>query len=98
LRGLVTAYRAAVPDLDMPVIEQYCDADAGAVTSVWLASGTQLGEMLGVPPTGVRGGNVMGITITQFEGGKIARDRAVWDALGLLRQLGVIPAPEAVEA
>jgi steroid delta-isomerase-like uncharacterized protein len=98
LRGLVKTYRAAFPDLDMPIIEQSCDADAGVVTSVWLASGTQLGEMLGVPPTGIRGGNVMGITITRFEAGRIAQDRAVWDALGLLRQLGVIPAPEAVEA
>jgi steroid delta-isomerase-like uncharacterized protein len=98
LRGLVTTYRTAFPDLAMPIIEQYCDAETGTVTSVWLASGTQLGEMLGVPPTGIRGGNVMGVTITQFEDGKIAQDRAVWDALGLLRQLGVIPAPETVGA
>jgi len=48
--------------------------------------------MMGVPPTGKRI-EVTGITVNRISGGKIAEDWTVWDSLGLLRQLGVVPAP-----
>jgi len=46
---------------------------------------------MGLPATGVRGNPVEGVTISKFRDGKIWQQRAVWDALGLLKQLGAIP-------
>ena len=37
---------------------------------------------------------VSGIGIYRFAGGKIEENWSNWDALGLLQQLGAIPAPE----
>lgn len=40
---------------------------------------------------------ISGITIDRFEGGKVAESWTNWNTLGMLRQLGVIPAPETAE-
>jgi predicted ester cyclase len=34
------------------------------------------------------------MSIHRFVGGKIAEEWSNWDALGLLQQLGVVPAPQ----
>ena len=60
----------------------------------WVGSGTHTGEVNGIPPTGqpVR---VDAITIHRMEAGKIAESWEVWDTLGFLQQIGVVPAPGA---
>jgi predicted ester cyclase len=45
----------------------------------------------GIAPTG-RKIDVSAISIHRMEGGKIAETWEVWDTLGFLQQLGVIPA------
>ena len=47
---------------------------------------------MGVPPTGATIG-VDAITIFRFADGQIAEEWTVWDALGLLQQVGAVPAP-----
>jgi len=88
-RALVVTYREAFPDLRFEIVEQHADGDT--VVSRWFASGTHRGALMGIPPTGKRAPTVEGITLTTFAGGKIVRDRVVWDTLGLLRGLGAIP-------
>src|SRR5262245_47726950 len=88
-RALVLGYREAFPDLRMEIVEQVAHGDT--VVSRWLASGTHRGALMGIPPTGKRVRDVEGVTLTQFENGRIARDRVVWDTLGLLRDLGAVP-------
>lgn len=88
-KALVASYREAFPDLRLDISEQWCDGDT--VISRWHATGTQRGALMGIPPTGKKVGGVLGVTITDIEDGRIARDRAVWDLAGLLRQLGVMP-------
>lgn len=94
LRGLIMAYREAMPDLEMKVVEQYGEGDV--IVSRWLAMATQRGAMLGVPPTGRRLEGVEGMTVTYFSDGRIARDCAIWDAHGMLRRLGaeLVPSTE----
>ena len=89
MKHLVTGYREAFPDLVFAVIEQWADGDT--VVTRWNASGTHKGPLMGLPATGKRGNPVEGITISKFRDGKIWQQRAVWDALGLLKQLGAIP-------
>jgi steroid delta-isomerase-like uncharacterized protein len=88
-RGLVRTYREALPDLRLDIVEQAAEGDR--VVSRWKASGTHRGALMGVPPTGRKVQDIEGVTISYFENGKIVRDRAVWDALGLMRMLGAIP-------
>ncbi len=59
----------------------------------WAATGTQEGELMGIPPTGRRV-TMTGFDLFRIEGGKIAEMWQEADRLGLMQQLGVIPPPE----
>jgi steroid delta-isomerase-like uncharacterized protein len=56
----------------------------------WTGSGSHIGELNGVPPTG-KPIRVDAITIHRMADGKIAETWEVWDTLGLLQQIGVVP-------
>lgn len=58
----------------------------------WRGSGKHLGEVNGVPATGRDVRDVNAITIHRMSDGKIAETWEVWDTLGFLQQLGVVPA------
>jgi predicted ester cyclase len=60
-------------------------------------SGTHQGEFQGIPPTD-RQVTATGIGIGRIENGRIAESWAAYDALGMMQQLGVIPAPERADA
>jgi predicted ester cyclase len=62
------------------------------VVARWIGSGTHQGELMGVAPTGA-GIAVDAISIFRIADGKIAEEWTVWDALGLLQQVGAVPAP-----
>jgi steroid delta-isomerase-like uncharacterized protein len=57
----------------------------------WTGTGEHVGEVNGIPPTG-RPIDVSAISIHQLRDGKIAETWEVWDTLGFLQQLGVVPA------
>ena len=58
----------------------------------WIGRGTHTGELMGVPPTGASIA-VDAITIFRIAADRIAEEWTVWDALGLLQQVGAVPAP-----
>jgi steroid delta-isomerase-like uncharacterized protein len=58
----------------------------------WIGRGTHVGELMGVPATGATVA-VDAITILRIADEKIAEEWTVWDALGLLQQVGAMPAP-----
>lgn len=58
----------------------------------WIGRGTHNGELMGVPPTGATIA-VEAITILRIADGQIAEEWTVWDALGLLQQVGAVPVP-----
>jgi steroid delta-isomerase-like uncharacterized protein len=68
--------------------EMFSAGDRVAVR--WTGSGTHVGEINGIPATG-KPIRVDAITIHRMSGGKIAETWEVWDTLGLLQQIGVIP-------
>nr|EJI96948.1 snoaL-like polyketide cyclase family protein [Rhodococcus sp. JVH1] len=57
----------------------------------WTGTGTHVGEVNGIPPTGNKI-RVDAISIHRLADGKIAETWQVWDTLGFLQQLGAIPA------
>jgi steroid delta-isomerase-like uncharacterized protein len=86
----VVTIRTAFPDLNIKVEDQLAEGDK--VATRWATTGTHQGEFAGIPATGKQGG-VTGTTIARVVGGKIVEERSNWDTLGLMQQLGVIPAP-----
>jgi steroid delta-isomerase-like uncharacterized protein len=90
VKGFVEMYRSAYPDTDITVEEQIAEGDD--VVTRWTGRGTHQGELLGVPPSGNRV-EVAGITIDRISGGKFAESWTIYDALGMLQQIGAIPPP-----
>jgi steroid delta-isomerase-like uncharacterized protein len=95
MKSLAGLYRAAFPDLSVTVEAQYEDGDV--VVSRWAATGTQNGDLPSLPATG-RTVTVGGIVIDRFEGDKVAETWQHWDTLGMLQQLGAVPAGESAPA
>jgi len=56
----------------------------------WTGSGTHVAEVNGIPATG-KSISVDAITIHRMASGQIAETWEVWDTLGFLQQLGVVP-------
>ena len=89
-RQVVMMLRTAFPDLHFTIEELVAEGDtvAGRVTM----SGTHLGPFQGIPATG-RSFEQAQTHFVHFREGKAIEHRAVRDDLGMMRQLGVIPAP-----
>lgn len=77
------------PDLRFNIEDTIAEREKFVVS--WIISGTHKGEFMEIPATG-RKISVEGITIHHIRNGKILDSCARWDALGLMQQLGVIPA------
>jgi steroid delta-isomerase-like uncharacterized protein len=88
IKEVIGAYRAAFPDLAMTLDEVIVQGDKVAARGT--AHGTHKGPLMGIPPTG-KTGSVTWMTISRIANGKIEEERANWDALGLLQQLGIVP-------
>ena len=83
-------YLAAFPDLHFTFEDFIAEGDQVVVR--WTSSGTQQGELMGMPPTGKKF-SATGIEIYRFEGGKIVEHWLESDVLGMLQQLGALPSP-----
>jgi steroid delta-isomerase-like uncharacterized protein len=70
-------------------IEELFSVDDKVVVR-WTGSGTHVGEVNGIPPTG-RAIRVDAITIHRLRDGRIAETWEVWDTLGFLQQIGAVP-------
>ena len=95
MRQFVAALRAGFPDLHITVDDQIEEGDK--VVSRWTARGTQTGTFQGIPPTG-RQGTMSGIDIDRVVDGKVIECWTSADYLGLMQQLGAVPAQEASAA
>ena len=87
---LVSMYRMAYPDTKLTVDDQIAEGDQ--VVTRWTAAGTHKGELMGVPATNKQV-KVTGIFIDRVADGKIMESWGEFDALGMMQQIGAIPAP-----
>jgi steroid delta-isomerase-like uncharacterized protein len=90
VKQYVTLFRTAFPDLRATVDDVIAEGDR--VVTRWTSRGTHQGELMGIPASGKRV-TFSGITINRVSGGKVVEDRTNFDQLGLMQQLGAIPAP-----
>ena len=83
------AQLANTPDFSMTLEDVIAEGDR--VTYRWTMRATDTGGFMGRPPTG-RPTTMTGITVVRIAEGKIVEGWHNYDMLGLLQQLGVIPA------
>ena len=95
VKGFVAAYRAAFPDARSTVEDHVAEGDT--VVTRWRARGTHAGPLGELPATG-RPFDIEGITIERFAAGRIAEIWVARDELGLMRQIGAMPAREPAGA
>jgi steroid delta-isomerase-like uncharacterized protein len=88
MKRFVRMFRGAFPDMKFSIAQMVAEDDRVAVHLV--GTGTHLGELHGLPPTG-RSILVAGAAIHRIENDKIAETYQVVDRLALREQLG---APE----
>ena len=89
VKARVGLYQVAV-DGHWDVQELFSAGDR--VVARWVGSGTHVGELMGIPATG-KPIAVEALSVFRIADGKIAEEWTVWDALGLLQQVGAVPAP-----
>lgn len=89
-KNQVRMFRTAFPDGHTRIDDMIAEGDK--VVLRWTDGGTHRGEFMGIAPTG-RPVSITGIDIYRIADGKIVEYWANEDELGLLRQLGAIPAP-----
>jgi steroid delta-isomerase-like uncharacterized protein len=82
--------RAAFPDSELSIEQEIAEDDL--VTTRFTARGTHQGELMGIPATGKKV-TVSGIQIARVAGGKIVERWEQVDTMGMMVQLGVVPAP-----
>ncbi len=76
---------------DLHVTIEDMVAEGDKVVIRFTTHGTQQGALGGIPPTGKQVA-VSTIEITRIADGKIVEDRGLDDRLGMLQQLGLVPA------
>ena len=91
VRGFAQSFFDAFPDLKAVIVTTVVAGERGA--SEWRFSGTQTGDLPGIPAANKRM-DVRGASIYEFEGGKIKRKVDYWDFATALRQLGAMPAKQ----
>jgi steroid delta-isomerase-like uncharacterized protein len=89
MRQMLPAFHTAFPDLQVTLSELIAEGDKVAYRLT--VTGTHTGEFMGIPATGKR------VTMTethidQIANGKLVRHDGDTDQLGMMQQLGVIPA------
>jgi steroid delta-isomerase-like uncharacterized protein len=88
-KSQISVFLAAFPDLRFTIEDTVVDKDN--VVARWTFTGTHKGKFMGVSATNAKV-SVDGMTLHHLAGGKIIDSFTNWDALGMLRQLGALPA------
>ena len=90
VRQAVTMLRTAFPDLHFTIEELVAEGET--VVGLVTMSGTHQGTLMGIAPTG-RSVRQAQAHFVRFSDGKSIEHWAVRDDMGLMQQLGVMPAP-----
>jgi len=88
-REATRGWRTAFPNLEMKAEKLIAEGDL--VSVLWIAHGTNTGTGKGLSATG-KSIEVSGITIWRIVDGRIKEEWSSFDELGILRQLGLLPA------
>ena len=90
VKQLTTMMRNAFPDFTATIEDMVAEGDKVVIRMTW--RGTQKGEFMGVPPTG-KTVSFGVLDIIRIAGGKFVEHWGQMDNMGMMQQLGAIPAP-----
>jgi steroid delta-isomerase-like uncharacterized protein len=97
IRGLdawkqfTSTFHEAFPDFEDRILTQI--AEGNLVATQFVSTGTQKGQIMGIPATGRRA-SWTGMVIDRIANGKIAESWVNWDMFGMLQQLGAVKEPK----
>jgi steroid delta-isomerase-like uncharacterized protein len=94
VKQLTAMFRQAFPDSYFIVEDMMAEGDKVATRKTF--HGTHQGEFMGIPPTGRRVSMGL-IDIVRIADGRVVEHWSMGDNLGMMQQLGVIPAPRQSE-
>lgn len=86
---MIYLYRHAFPDLRFEIQDQIGESDQ--VVTCLRIQGTQTGPLMGIGVSG-KTVDVTGIRVDRLAEGKIAESWFHWDDMGMLQQIGALPA------
>jgi len=89
-KAVLGMFITAFPDLNVVIEDLVAEGDL--VMQRWTAPVTHNGPLLGIPPTGKKV-TLQGMNLFRIANGKIVERWGVFDVLGMMQQLGVVPAP-----
>lgn len=89
MKSLIQMYRKSFSNMKFDVKNQIAEGDY--VCTLLEAQADNTGEIMGYPATG-KHARINLTDTTRFADGKIAENWVTWDTLGMLQQLGLIPA------
>jgi steroid delta-isomerase-like uncharacterized protein len=90
VKVLTSMLRSAFPDFKATIDDIVAEGDKVVIRMSW--SGTQKGEFMGIPATGKRV-SIGVIDIIRIADGKFVEHWGQMDSMGMMQQLGAIPAP-----
>ncbi len=90
VKQMISMLRSAFPDFRATIEDIIAEGDKVVLRMTW--RGTHKGEFMGVSPTG-KSVSFGVIDIIRVAGGKFAEHWGQMDSMGLMQQLGAIPAP-----
>jgi steroid delta-isomerase-like uncharacterized protein len=90
IRQATSSFMAAFPDLHFTIDDLLAEGDR--VAWRWTMTGTHKGNLGPFPASG-KSVRLSGISLLRLREGKIMEDKVRADMVGLLQQIGVIPAP-----
>ncbi len=89
MKAALPAFRAAFEDFELEVSELVAAGDLVANRVTWRA--THTGELMGIPASGNRV-EITATHIARVTDGQIVERWGNWDQMGLMQQIGAIPA------
>ena len=89
--GFMGMFQAAFPGVTHEVAELIAEGDR--VSARIVVRGTHQRDFMGMPPTG-KSFAIDSVNTFRIEGGKIVEQHAVFDSMGMMQQLGMLPAPD----
>ena len=90
VKMLTIMMRSGIPDFNATIDDVVAEGDRVVIRMT--SRGTQTGEFMGMPPTG-KSISVGVIDIFRIAGGKFVEHWGVTDMMGMMQQLGAMPAP-----
>ena len=89
-KQILTMYHTAFPDLQIQIEDVIAEGDK--VVGLITARATHPGEFMGIAPTG-KPVTINAIDVVRIAGGKMVEHWSQADLIGVLQQLGAVPAP-----